>query len=117
MGNTITRVIATAFPNANIYFTYYASEQKAKELMSISGKLKGIQCDFTSNNDVAAICKLISDDDIDVLPPEREEQSPLEEAFDLVKGLIDRIEKKMVEARKSPRGLVRSAKGWRKINR
>lgn len=67
LGNTITRVIATAFPNANVYFTYYASEQKAKELMSISDKVKGIQCDFTSNNDVAAICKLISDTDIDVL--------------------------------------------------
>ncbi len=37
------------------------------------------------------------DDDIEVLPPEREAQSPLEEAFDLVKGWIDRIERKAIE--------------------
>ena len=67
LGNAITRVIATAFPGANVYFTYNASAQNAKELMDISDKVKGMQCDFNNNNDVAAICKLVSDADINVL--------------------------------------------------
>jgi uncharacterized protein with NAD-binding domain and iron-sulfur cluster len=37
------------------------------------------------------------DEDVEVLPPDREDQSPLEEAFDLVKGWIDRIERKAIE--------------------
>lgn len=67
LGYAITRAVASAYPEAKIYFTYYSSDNKAQQLQAISANNIGIKCDFKNNEDILSLCRLIDTSEIDVL--------------------------------------------------
>lgn len=67
LGYAFTRAIASAYPDAKVYFTYNKSENKAQELQALSANSIGIKCDFKNNEDILSLCRLIDTSEIDVL--------------------------------------------------
>jgi 3-oxoacyl-[acyl-carrier protein] reductase len=67
LGLAITKALANNFPDADIYFTFNSSAENANMLEAGSSRLHGIQCDFSKQNDIEQLCRLIENSEIDVL--------------------------------------------------